>query len=279
MALAPEFALAWAELGRAYANEANWGWAPAADGYRRAREAVARALALEPDLAEGHAGMGWIQLTHDWDWRSAEASYRRALELAPGNSLALHQASLLAACMGRLEEAIGLARRALEQDPLSATAYFFLGTILWSADRLDDAVVAFRKALELAPQRTVTRSNLAIILVALGHAEEALAEARREPEEWGRLFAQAIIHSAAGRGEESDDSLRNLAGKYANEAAYQIAEVYAACGEVNLAFEWLERACAQRDPGVAWAKIDPLLRSLQADPRWSLFLRKIRLAD
>ena len=65
----PTFALAWAELSRAYANEANYGWSPIAEGVERAREAVARALALEPDLAEGHAALGRIQLIFDWDWR------------------------------------------------------------------------------------------------------------------------------------------------------------------------------------------------------------------
>jgi TolB-like protein/Tfp pilus assembly protein PilF len=279
LALEPEFALAWAELGRAYASEANWGWAPAAEGYKRAREAVARALALEPDLAEGHAGMGWIQMSHDWDWRSAEASYRRALELAPGNALILHQASWLAASMGRLEEAIGLARRAVEQDPLSASAYTFFGTTLWVADRLADAVAALRKALELAPQRAITRASLSIGLLALGRAEEALAEALREPEEWERLWALAIIHHAAGRGAESNEAAWKLAAKYANDAAYQVGEVYAARGQADLAFEWLERAHAQRDPGLAWTKMDPFLRSLHADPRWDAFLRKMGLAD
>ena len=94
--LDPEFALAWAELGRAYADEAGYGWAPLAEGIGRAREAVERALSLEPDLAEGHARWAWIQMIHDWDWRGAEASYRRALELAPGNAVVLRRAGLLA---------------------------------------------------------------------------------------------------------------------------------------------------------------------------------------
>jgi TolB-like protein len=74
----PEFALAWAMLARACRTEADAEWVPAAEGYSRARDAVARALALEPDLAEGHAGMGWIQMQHDWDWHAAETSLQRA---------------------------------------------------------------------------------------------------------------------------------------------------------------------------------------------------------
>ena len=105
------------------------------------------------------------------------------------------------------------------------------------------------------------------------------AEALHEPEEWGRLFALAIIQHAAGRRTEADEALQGLARKYANDAAYQLAEAYAVRGAADLAFEWLERAYAQRDAGIAWTKIDPLLRTLHADPRWEVFLRKLGLAD
>ena len=128
LAREPEFALAWTELAWAYARQADRGWAPTAEGYRRAREAVERALALEPDLPEGHARMGWIRMNYDWDVRGAGASYGRALELAPGNAEALRGASALARRLGRLEEAIALVRRALERDPLSALSYQALGS-------------------------------------------------------------------------------------------------------------------------------------------------------
>ncbi len=278
LALEPEFALAWAELGRAHIAEANWGWSSAAEGFGRAREAVARALALEPDLPDGLVGLGWIQMFHDRDWSGSEASYRRALELAPGNALVLHQAGFLVANLGRFDEAIELGRRAVAQDPLSAAAYFFLGTIFWVAARHAESEAALRKALDLAPQRAATRAWLSIALLNQGRVEEALAEASREPEEWGRLFAMAIIHEVAGRRTESFEALRELAEKRGGEAAYQVADLHALRGEANLAFEWLERAYDQRDPGIGWTMVDPFLRSLHADPRWDAFLRKLGLA-
>ena len=279
LALEPEFALAWAELGRAYANEANWGWAPAAEGYARARDAVTRALALEPDLAEGHAGLAWIQMTYDWDWRAAQASFSRALELAPGNALVLHQAGILAANTGRFEEAIALGRRAVEQDPLSTAAYFFLGLSCIVAGRYADAATVIGKALELAPQSVAMRAWLAIGLVLQGRLTEAAEQARQEPEEWARLFALSVAESAAGAADAADDALRQLTAKHASDAAYQIAEVCAARGDTDAAFEWLERARDQHDAGVAWAKVDPLLRSLHTDPRWMHFMDKLRFID
>ena len=279
LALEPEFALAWAELGRAYRAAAEMGWASPAEGFGRAREPVARALALEPDLAEGHAGMGYLQLMYDWDWGGAQASYRRALELAPGNALVLHHAGLLAECMGRFEEAITLHRRAVEQNPLSAEAYFRLGYALFIADRLAEAVAAFRKASELVPQRNVTPALLSIALFLQGRPEDALAEATREPHEVFRLLALAIIHHAVGRRGEADAELQELTEKYADGAAYQIAMAYGAQGAQDPAFEWLERAYAQRDAGLVSMMVDPLLRSLHADARWAPFLRKMGFTE
>ena len=82
----PEFALAWVLLARAYRTEADAGWVPAAEAYSQGRNALTRALALDPDLAQAHAEMGSIQMSYAWDWHAAEASLQRALELAQGNA-------------------------------------------------------------------------------------------------------------------------------------------------------------------------------------------------
>jgi TolB-like protein/Tfp pilus assembly protein PilF len=279
LTLEPEFALAWTELGRAYSEESNWGSAPAVEGYGRAREALTRALALEPDLPEAHAAMGWVQLVLERDWRGAEASYRRALELAPGNAFVLHQASNLAGNMGRFDEAIGLAQRAVAQDPLNSSAYFFFGTTLWTADRPVESIAALRKALELAPSRPGGHAFIALNLLLLNRDDEAIAEVLQEPAEWARCFALAIIEDAAGRRSEADVALQALLDRWATAAAYQIADVYAARKDADRAFEWLERAHDQRDAGAVWTRVDPYLRWLHTDPRWTAFLRKYGLAE
>jgi TolB-like protein/cytochrome c-type biogenesis protein CcmH/NrfG len=271
----PAFALAWAQLGSVYSTEANVGWTPATRGYARAREAVGRALALEPELAEGHAHMGWIQSVHDWDWSGAEASYRRALELAPGNAVVLRRAGLMAGNLGRSDEAITFCRRALEQDPLNAASYRNLGMVLDWSDRRAEAEAAYRKALELAPQGGLARAWLALNLLAQGRTAEALPEALREPEGWARLSSVAIIQWAVGRPAESEAALQELIAKHSPAVYYRVAMVYAARGEVDLAFAWLERAYVERRSGLVEIKHEPCFRSLHADPRWSAFLRKM----
>ena len=275
----PKFALAWSELGRAYAREADRSWVPVAEGYGRAREAVERSLVLEPDLAEAHGQMGWIRMGYDWDWRGAEASFSRAVALAPGNALVLRAAAVLAVNLGRVEEAIGLFRRAVEQDPLSTTTYNNLGVALQSANRFAEAEEAYRKALELAAGRSGTRAYLSLSLLAQGRGEEALAEAAREPEESLRLWSLAIVHHAMGHGAESDAILRELIGKFGEGSAYQIAEACGARGETDTAFDWLERAYAQRDTGLTEIKTSLNLRPLHGDPRWGAFLSRMGFED
>jgi hypothetical protein len=99
-------------------------------------------------------------------------------------------------------------------------------------------------------------------LLAQGRGAEALAEVLREPEEWMRPWALAIIHHAEGHRAESDAALQALIARYQDGAAYQVAQVYAARSELELAFQWLEHEYDLRNPGVGEMKCEPLLRSL-----------------
>jgi serine/threonine-protein kinase len=270
-------ALAWACLSWAETLASVTGHKPLAEGIPLAREAAARALALAPDLPEGHLALGVIRHWYDFDFKSAEASYTRALESSPNNAEVLRAAGLLTFCLGRLDEAIALCRRAIEQDPLSVSSYTYLGRALRGADRLQEAEAAFRKMREISPESTSTHLLLALVLDARGQRNEALAEVLKEPADWARLFGLAIIHHTGGRPSESDTALRELTETCGTHAAYQVAVAHAVRGETDAAFEWLERAHALRDSGVAMTKAEPLLRPLHADPRWMPFLRKLGL--
>jgi len=275
----PEYALAWTNLGAAYATQAGLSWVPVAEGYARAREAVERALWLDPDLPDGHGRMGWIRMVHDCDFRGAEASFTRALELSPGNVHTLHAAGDLARTLGRLEQAVEFHSRALEQDPLNAQVCQSLGFALQAAGRFTEAEAAFRKATEVAPRGARGHAFLSLVMVALRRGDEALTEASQESDEAFRLWALAIIQHDLGRATESDAALKDLIETQGEDAAFQIAEVYGARGETDPAFEWLERAYAQRDGGLVQVKSSPHLRSLHGDPRWSVFMKKMGLGD
>src|ERR1043165_7944114 len=171
---------------------------------------------------------------------------------------------------------MALCRRAVEQDPLSASAYHNLGVITHAADRPAEAETAFRRARELSPQRSRTRANLALAILAQDRRDEALEEAMNTPEGGSRLWALAIVHHVLGDPNASNAALTQLIERHGNVAAYQVAEVYAARGESDPAFEWLERAYAQRDGGLSHM-ISPYFRSLRGDPRWNAFMKKLGL--
>jgi len=208
-----------------------------------------------------------------------EASFTRALAVAPGNISVLLGAGALAFNLGRLDRAIGLYHRALERDPLCGATYNNLGVALLAADRFAEAEERFRRSLELAPQRGSVRALTALALLAQGRGEEALAEAEREPDEALRFWALAIVHHATGRGREADAALQETIERFSDTMAVQIAEVFGARAEVDAAFAWLERAYAQRDDGLAEIKTSPRFRSLHGDPRWGAFLRKMGFAE
>ena len=268
-------AICWSEIGRAYAIEAGRAWMPSSEGFDKSRDATNKALSIDPDLAEGHAQLGRIQVTYDLDLKAAEASYRRALELAPSNASVQDGAAVLFYKLGRFDEAIALERQALTEDPLSPVFYNNLGLTCLAAGQLAQAEVALRKAIELAPQRFVTNSLLAIVLADEGRVDEAIAQIGREPDEVWRLWATGIICHRSGQKARSDDAIHQLVTAHTDGNAFQIAEVYAVRGETDQAFKWLETAYQQRDPGVTHAYADPQLRSLHSDSRWAGFIKKL----
>jgi serine/threonine protein kinase/Tfp pilus assembly protein PilF len=273
--LEPDYALCWAELGRAYSIEAGRAWIPVGEGFERSRDAAKRALSLEPELAEAHAQLGRIQASHDWDLSRAEASYQRALELAPGSSAVLDGAGVLFYKLGRLSQALELINRVLIQDPLSGSFWHNLGLTCHAAGKLKESASAFLRAIELAPQRLVSHALLALVLMDQGRFEDAIKQAELEPNEMWRSWAMAIIDHAAGRQSDSDNELRQLTTEHAEGNAYQIAEVHSMRNEIDPAFEWLERAITERDSGLTHAKVNPRFRPLHADKRWAALLKKI----
>lgn len=274
----PEFALCWTELARAYSIAAGKSWLPPEEGFSLSRKAVNCALELEPELAEAHAQLGRISATYDWDMKAADASYGRALELAPGSSPVLDGASILAYKMGNFDRALELCRRVLDQDPLSAPVWHNLGLLCHCAGMLEEAETAFVRSIEMRNDSVATNSLLAMVVLDRGEPVRAKEYANAEPDEFWQNWAFAIISWREGDRSASDTALERLKGEGTAGDAFQIAEVYAERGEADEAFEWLERAYEARDPGITHAKVDPRFRNLTGDSRWQALMERIGLA-
>jgi TolB-like protein/Flp pilus assembly protein TadD len=276
--LDPQYALAWAGLSRSYAAQAGSSWLPITEGFAKALEGAERALQFEPDRAESQLAMGWIRTYHDWDWQAADTFLRRAVELAPGDAQGLRDTAILDGILGRVDEAVTLLRRAAVLDPLSVLVLRSLGRWCYCAGLLEEAEAALKKTLELSPQGARAHHYLGAIRLTQGRLDEALDEFQREGHDTFRLQGLALVHHARGQFAQSDAALRELSEKDPQGSAFQIAQGHAYCDRTDLAFDWLERAYTQRDPGTSVVKTDPLLHKLHGDSRWLPFLEKMGLA-
>ena len=279
VALQPDFALAWAGLSRAHSQSVAAGFAIPADGYAQARAAAKRALALAPDLVEGLVALGQVLASDDLDWKGADATFRKAIELAPGNAAGLHSASWLAAVYGRIDEAIALARRIVALDPLAINGHVRLARLLAEAGAHDEAEAALAAARQLKPAGPRHHAGLGRIRLYQRRYAEALAEFEQEPVDWERKCGIALARFRLGPPEAADAALQDIITHDAETSAIQIAEIYAYRDDKDAAFAWLERAYVQKDHGVSLLRSHPTFRGLHDDPRWRAYLAKIGLAD
>jgi tetratricopeptide (TPR) repeat protein len=281
VALDPSFALAWAAMSRAGSIRGAYALSrhDQDEGFILARRAADRALALDPDLPAAQLARMQVQTWSDFDWKGAAESLRRAQKFAPTDADVLAAAAELAYAFGQRERAVELAQQAVSRDPVNAEMRVSLGFALEAVGRYDEAETEFRRVVELSPSAPWGHAGVGDVYLRQGRFEEAVREAANESEEWTRLTVQAQALWALGKKAESDAALARLIATTADIAAFQIAQAYAYRRDNDRAFEWLERAYRQRDPGLAWARSDLSIARLRDDPRWPRFLKKIGLAD
>jgi len=279
--LDPNFALAWAALSGAGTFRGGYGETRQDfdEGYGLARRASDRAIALEPAMAAGYVARLDIQSSTEFDWLGSLASLHRAQVLAPDDPEVLYRAAGLAHTFGDLSRALELNRQATTLDPVNPQIYVLEGYTLMAMRRLAEAETAFRHVVELSPANVWSHAGVGIALIGAGEFASAEQSATHSTTEWARLYVLAMAQFGLKKTAESDRTLADLSSRFGDVAAYQVACAHAYRGEPDRAFEWLERAYRQRDPGLSWSKPDFFLQSLHADPRWDAFMHKLRLAD
>jgi serine/threonine protein kinase/TolB-like protein/Tfp pilus assembly protein PilF len=276
-ALDPQNARVFAELSRVYLLRATEGYSGEAE-YGESWKTATHAVDIDPTLADAHQALGWFSMVKNWDWPAADASFKRALALEPRNVRALRSAAALAGTLGRFDEAIALGQRAAELEPTNASIYYNLAILQRKGGQLDAALVNGRRALELDPNLANGHFQLGAVYLLKGSLEDAMREFEREADDTARARGLAMGHASAGHAAESDRYLQALIERHREDAAREIAQVYAWRHERDKAFEWLDRAYAQRDVGMAELKGEPLFRNLEDDPRWrALLIEKMRL--
>jgi len=277
LAIDPDDAAAWTGLASDYSRQADGAWRPFEEGYRLAREAVGRALAIDPNFAPAHAGLGWIAMSYDRDVAAAAQHYEHALALDPTNTDILRGAAVLAEGLGRLDTPIALLEYVTARDPVNPNGHVGLSYAYFYAGRLDEAIASLRTALSLSPGYAGAQYQIGVALLLKGDKAGALAAMQQESDDWREIGMPMAWH-ALGNQRESDAALAELIRTQEKDSAYNIAYVLAYRGEADRAFEWLDKAVAYHDTGLANIAILPLFANLHSDPRWLPFLRKLGLA-
>jgi TolB-like protein/Tfp pilus assembly protein PilF len=276
--LDPGYAAAFAGLSGAEDSLSDFVDDPSASEQQALADAQ-KAVELAPAQAVGYIARGSIRETYSWDWAGAQADFEKALAFDGGNSSAYLEYSSLLATLGRLPEALAAAKRAAELDPLSKAAWSNLCRLLTSNRQFAAALEANQRVLDIDPGYAYALNNLGRLQLFNGQPAQALLTFKRVNLDELRLMGVSICEHSLGRQLESQQALDALIAKGASAWAYQVGEVYAWRGENDKAFEWLQRAYAQRDSAIPGLKVSPIIQlsNLPKDPRYSALLRRLKL--
>jgi TolB-like protein/tetratricopeptide (TPR) repeat protein len=277
----PSFAMAWASLSQSHSWFCGYEGSlnrEQFDGHlAKARHAADRALALEPDLPSGLTAQFWIQFGFDFDFAGGAAVARRALELAPSDPEVLVMSSRLAMAQSQTGLALEMARRAVAVDPISARTRVQLTLACVNCRLFEEARAEAQRVAELNPNSIFARSGTALIDFFEGKYAEVESSLSGAEREWHILWLLAMASFALGKRADSDRALGELIERNADTSAVQIAMVHAFRGESDEAFRWLDRARAQRDPGLVTLVGNKMFSKIKGDPRWDVFWRSFGL--
>ena len=282
VAVNPKFARAYAGLADSWALMSSYGFVPASIYMPRARAAALKALELDDSLAEAHTSLALIAENFDWDWRTAEREYRRALQLDANYATAHHWFAECLAYEGRFDEALQESERARQLDPLSLIITIDNGAILYYAREYDRAIGRLQEVLNVDPD--AGRAYLIVqAYVQQGRYEEALDRLRtwrrRDDGPWAWAF-EAYIYGRSGNLPRARAALRRLQldSRTAHiDTAPLLSLAYAGIGDKDKWIAVLQQACRQRSNLPTTFKVDPIYDSLRGDPRFVALLRQAGL--
>jgi TolB-like protein/Flp pilus assembly protein TadD len=276
--LDPHYALAFARRSIALSGVASEAETPAAvrEGFDKAQADARQALALAPDLVQGHLALAAVAENGTLDFTQANDEYERALALAPGNAQVLRNSGGFAAYMGHFDAGVAAARRAVVLDPLARQSHIVLGRALYAARRYEEAVAAFAEVISLDPDFKAAYADRGFAYYGLGDLERARASCETKPDYWGSQQCLSVIYDKLGRHADAEAELSKMKAAGGDASAYQYATIYAQWGNLPKALEWLETAWRLRDPGLVQLKTDPLLDPLRKEPRFQGIVRELK---
>ena len=276
----PNYARAYVGLADTYALISGYDLAPKNETIPKAREAIAKALALDDGLAEAHASMAVIAQNYDWDWQKAEAEYKKAIALDPNYATARHWYAELLTLQGRFSEAMEEIERARQLDPRSLIILADRGAILYCARRYPEAIQQLQTVLEMEPN--FPRAHIVVFAyIEQGMTQDAL----RDVAGWSKVqdgpftwMLSAYVNGRAGHKNEAQRFLRKLEAERSRRYvdSSKLVMAYVGMGDKEQALRWLEEGFSERSTALVWLKVDPAYDTLRSEPRFQALLSKLR---
>jgi TolB-like protein/Flp pilus assembly protein TadD len=248
------------------------------DARDKARVDAQQAIALAPELAEGHLALALL-LTGSLDFAQATTEFNRALALAPGNARVLRDYGEFAVNMGRVDEGLAAIRRAAVLDPLNWGGLTLLGATLERARQYDEALTAFEKVISLSPDSSVGYAGRGVVYYALGDLQGARSSCETKPEHELSQFCLAMVYGKLGRRADAESALAKLKASMGDAEAYRYAVIYAQWGNTAKALEWLETGIQLRDSTLVYLKTSPLIDPLRKEPRFQAIERELKFPN
>ncbi len=281
LVLDPAYARAYAALAEVYAIIPFHATVQTSETNPRARAAALRALELDSTLAPAHAALGMAAFT-DWRWDEARLALRRATELDPGYAAARQTYGFVLFSVGECLEASHQLRLARELDPLSVVIRLVSAFPHACAGDFDGALRVLRETLAMDSTFEVAWRDVITLEESSGRLDRALSALKRAapllgigPDQVSDLERAYASKGAQGYWEERIKLVQHATFIPGRASSY--AQVYAAAGDRERAFAWLERAYADHEVGISMIKGSWAWRSLSDDPRFQQILLRMGL--
>lgn len=281
----PSYAAAWSGLADSYSLMGVLGFSPRNIAIENSREAALKAVGLDEGLSEAHVSLASARLS-EHSWSSAEKELQRALALNPNNAMAHQWYGYLLSALGRFDAALSEMKIALELDPLSANKQNSLAATYYRAGRYDEALEEFRKVPDPDGNSAFRHRRMAFIYERRGSKQDAAKEWAAVLHWSGKTdtFFQRKLASegyesakAALLRQEIRDLQTQMQRGHPGRLAITIAGDYATLGELDRAFEWLQRALEEQESDLMYLKVDNRFEPLRSDARFAGIARRLGL--
>jgi class 3 adenylate cyclase/tetratricopeptide (TPR) repeat protein len=250
--------------------------------YPKAKEAVSKALSLDPGLAEAHTSLGLIRFQYDWDWGGAEEEFREAIRLNPSYAPAHHFFADYLKALGRFDEALAEISRAQGLDPLNLAINTGVGHVLYLSRQYDRAIEQYKKAVDLDPSFMATHVWFGRPYLEKGMYAEAISELETAVRLSGEsTLALAMLGhglASAGRKEEALKVMEKLEerSKHQYVPSYWIAVIYNGFRDREQVAAWLRKAYEERSSWLVWCNVEPRFAWLKGDPEFSSLISAMK---